>query len=258
MILNLPLATVETFLFVLLRMGALLTAVPFLDSRVIPFFFKFGLIVALSLLLMPMIAIPAQPLAGLPLVFGLAVVKELLIGATIGLVVRLLFAGIQMAGQLIGFQMGFAIANVIDPATSDQVPLLAQFVDLVATLVFLLINAHHVLIRALVGSFEAIPPGGFQVSRPLALQLVHNGGQMFMIALQVGAPVIVALLLTSVALGLVARTVPQMNIFIVAMPLNIIVGLLFLGVSLPYLSGFLQRLFGALSNQMPLLLRAMG
>ncbi len=258
MIVNLPLATVETFFFVLLRMGALLTAVPFLETRSVPFVFKTGFLVALSLLLMPMVSVPAQPLSGLPLAFGLTVVKELLIGATIGLAIRLLFAGMQMAGQLIGFQMSFAIANVIDPQTSDQVPLLGQFVDLIATLIFLLINAHHVVIRALAGSFETIAPGGFQVSRPLLLQMVHSGGQMFVIALQVGAPVIVALLLTSVALGLVARTVPQMNIFIVSMPLNIIIGLLFLGISLPYLSSFLQRLFGALNSQLPLLLRAMG
>ena len=258
MTLDIPLPAVETFIFVLLRMGALLLALPFLESRAVPAVFKFGLVFALSLLVMPLLQSAAVPVSIQPVAFVLIVVKEALIGIAIAISVRVLFAGVQLAGQLAGFQMSLAIANVIDPQTSAQVPLLAQFFDLVALLIFLLINAHHGVIRALVNSFERIPPGAMRLSDPLLEQLVRMTGDIFVIALQVGAPVIVALLLTSVALGLVARTVPQMNIFIVAMPLKIAIGLLFIGISLPYLAGFLQRIFGALAGQVPLLIRAMG
>lgn len=258
MTLTVPLATVEAFLYVLLRIGALLLALSFFQSRAVPSVFKVGFVVGVSLLVVPLLPPPAVSTAPGPLALGLLASKEVLVGAAIGLAIRTLFAGLQLAGQLAGFQMGMAIANVMDPQTSAQVPLLGQFLDLVGLLTFLILDVHHHVIRAVVRSFEIIPAGGLQLSAPLSRHLVDMTGAIFTIALQVGAPVIVALLLVSVALGLVARTVPQMNIFIVAMPVKIVIGLLFLGVSLPYLAGYLHRLFGSLGTHLPVLLRAMG
>lgn len=258
MSLNFPLATIETFLFVLLRIGALLLALSFFQSRAVPSVFKFGFVFGVSLLVVPLLPTPAVAAAPGPLALGLIATKELLVGAGIGLAIRTFFAGVQLAGQMAGFQMGMAIANVMDPQTSAQVPILGQFLDLVALLTFLILDVHHHVIRAVVGSFEIIPAGGLQISAPLSRHLVDMTGAIFTIALQVGAPVIVSLLLVSVALGLVARTVPQMNIFIVAMPVKIVIGLLFLGLSLPYLADYLHRLFGSLDTHLPVLLRAMG
>jgi flagellar biosynthetic protein FliR len=175
----------------------------------------------------------------------------------IGFSVKLLFAGIQLAGQLAGYQMGLAIANVMDPATSEQVPLLAQFNNLIGLLVFLSINAHYWFIKALTESFRLVPPLNVNFGNSLMEQFIRLSGNMFVIALQVGAPVIAAMLLTSVAFGLIARTVPQMNVFIVAMPLKIGVGLLFIGFGLPYFSAFLQNIFSDLGQDIILMLKAM-
>jgi flagellar biosynthetic protein FliR len=126
-----------------------------------------------------------------------------------------------------------------------------------AMLLLLATNAHHIFLRALAESYRLVPPFGFHFSNSLTQQLVDLGGKMFVVAVQVGAPIIAALLLTSVAFGLIARTVPQMNVFIVAMPLKIGVGLLFLSFSLPYLSSFLNALFRGLNKNILMLLKAM-
>jgi flagellar biosynthetic protein FliR len=147
-----------------------------------------------------------------------------------------------------GFQMGFAIANVMDPSSNLQIPLLSQFLNLFALIIFLGLNMHYYFLEALAEAFEVIPPFGASFHQwlfPFMMKLVEA---MYIIAIKIGAPVTVAMLLTSVALGLIARTVPQMQIFIVAMPLKIILGLIFLGLSLPFCATFLQGAFRDLGN----------
>ena len=185
----------------------------------------------------------AAPTVTGPVALALGLFREIILGAAIGLAVKIFFAAAQLAGQTVGYQMGMAIANVMDPATSAQVPILAQFNNLIAVLIFLVINAHHWFIRALAESFNRIPLGGFDFSPAVFEHLIRLSSTMFLVAVKIGAPVIVALLLTSVALGLVARTVPQMNIFMVAMPLKIVIGLVFLGICLPHMVSFLRQLF---------------
>ena len=162
-----------------------------------------------------------------------------------------------MAGQLAGYQMGLAIANVMDPASNQQVPILAQFNNVIALLIFVATNAHHWFIRALAESYRLVEPFGFHFSNSLMEQLLNSAGTMFIIAIKVGSPVIAALLLSTVAFGLIARTVSQMNIFIVAMPLKIAVGFLFIGFSLPFFIAFLKQLFSGLGVTIFNLLKAM-
>jgi flagellar biosynthetic protein FliR len=125
-----------------------------------------------------------------------------------------------------------------------------------ALLIFLTVNAHHWFLRALAESYRLVPPFGFQVSNSLMEQIVQLAGSMFVIGLKIGAPIIAVLLLTSIAFGLIARTVPQMNVFFVAMPLKIFIGLLFLGFSLPFLLSFLKQLFRGLGETIFLILKA--
>lgn len=197
--------------------------------------------------------VSASPTEVIP--FGLGIICEILLGISIGLSVKLLFAGIQLAGQLVGFQMGLAIVNVMDPQSSAQVPILAQFNNLVAMLVFLAINAHHWFLRALVESFNMVPLFNFSLTHSLINQLIMIAGNMFVVAIKIGAPIIATMLITSVAFGLVARTVPQMHIFIIAMPLKILVGLLVLSLTMPYLTSFLGGLFTELGNDILILLK---
>ncbi|UCD81771.1 MAG: flagellar biosynthetic protein FliR [Desulfobacterales bacterium] len=231
--------------------------IPVFESNTIPHLFKLALAFAASLILFPMLKLNPIPVTGSLIALGIGAAREILLGLTIGFSVKFIFAGVQLAGQLTGYQMGLAIADVLDPAASQQIPLLAQFNNLVALLIFLSINAHYWFIRALAQSYRLVPPLSAHFGGSLTEQLVQLGGNMFVIAVQVGAPVIAVLLVTSAAFGLVARTVPQMNVFIVAMPLKIGVGLIFLGFSLPYFAAFLKKLFNGLGEHILIMLKAM-
>jgi len=248
----------QLLLFIFLRVGAIFMFLPIFNSRAIPILFKFGFALAVAFVLHPLLSGQLRPLFATIPELALAAACELMIGILIGLAVRTLFAGFQMAGQMAGYQMGMAIANVMDPATSAQVPILATFYNLIAILVFLSINAHLFMLRAMVESFQLVPLFGYGFNQDVMQHIIHLAGDMFVVALKIGAPVIVSLLITSAALGLVARTIPQMNIFIVAMPLKIAIGLIFLGMSLPYMGEFLSRTFATMGQSVLLLMRAMG
>ncbi|MGD2184590.1 MAG: flagellar biosynthetic protein FliR [Desulfobacterales bacterium] len=253
---SVPLPQLQIFFLIFMRVGAILMSMPIFKSQTIPVLFKVGLALAASMVLFPILKSGNFPaFTGLvPLAIG--IIGEILLGILIGLAVNLIFVGLQLAGQLAGYQMGLALARVMDPSARQQLPLLAQFYQMFALLIFLTVNAHHWFLRALADSYRLVPPFGFHFSNSLMEQLVSMAGNMFVIAIKVGAPVITAMLLTSVAFGLIARTVSQMNVFIVAIPLKIGIGLFFIGVSLPYLSSFLKALFSKLGDMIMLLLRA--
>ena len=256
--LRLPFDQIVLFFMVLMRVVAIFVAIPVFSSRSLPVMVKAGLSLAVALAIFPVLDLGR--IDGLEnwslLVVGAT--GEFLLGACLGLLVRLLFAGVQMAGQIAGYQMGLAIANIMDPATSLQIPILAQAYNLMAMLIFLTIDAHHWFFRSLVDSYSLLPLFNFRLSASIVHHLVDTAGAMFVIAVKIGAPVIVVLILTSVAFGLLARTVPQMNIFIVAMPLKIAVGLAFVIFSLPYFRFFLIELFRDFSAQLNGVIRLMG
>jgi flagellar biosynthetic protein FliR len=256
--LRLPFDQLMLFCMVLLRVIAIFVAMPVFSSRNLPGMIKAGLALAVALAIFPVLDLGrVQGLENWVLLV-VGATSEFLLGACLGLLVRLLFAGVQMAGQIAGYQMGLAIANIMDPATSLQIPILAQAYNLMAMLIFLSIDAHHWFFRSLVDSFRLLPLFHFRLSASVINHLFDTAGAMFVIAVKIGAPVIVVLILTSVAFGLLARTVPQMNIFIVAMPLKIMVGLAFVIFSLPYCRLFLVTLFRDFGAQLNGVIRLMG
>jgi flagellar biosynthetic protein FliR len=217
---------------------------------------KAGLSVVLAMIIFPLVGFKEVYLTNVSSLVS-AMAGEILIGVIIGFTARLLFAAVQLAGQLIGFQMGFGIVNVIDPQTSTQISIIAQFQNLITLLVFLAINAHYWFILAVASSFELIPPLEFCFSNSLMEAIVSLSCDMFMVAAKIAAPVIAVLLFTSVALGLIARTVPQMNIFIVGFPLKIAIGLFGVGFSLPLLSYMLRNLFRGMGEDIITLMKLM-
>jgi flagellar biosynthetic protein FliR len=254
--LSIPISELQIYFLIFLRVGAILMSMPILKSKSIPILFKFGLALTTSMVLFPMLDRTAFAVPDNLGTYAVGAFSEILMGLSIGIAVNLIFVGLQLAGQISGYQMGLALARVMDPSAGQQVPLLAQFFQLFAFLLFLILNAHHWFIRALVDSFELVPPFGFRLSGSLIAQIMQMAGNMYVIAIKVGAPVIAALLLTSIAFGLIARTVPQMNIMFVAMPLKILVGLLFIGFSLPYLAAFIRTVFSNLGNTIFILMKA--
>lgn len=182
---------------------------------------------------------------------------ELAIGFTFGFAVQLLMASVQLSGQVIGLQMGFGLATVLDPQTSQQVSILAQIEVLLAMLIFLSLDAHHYFIRAVSYSFKVITPGGFNPAGQLARGLIDTVGQIFKLSVRIGAPVMITLLLVNFSLGLVARTVPQINVLVVGFPLNIAIGLLILFLFMPYFFSFMAGLFQGLESQIARMIQSM-
>ncbi len=253
-IVHIPLLELQAFFFIFLRVGAIVMTLPVLDNRTIPILFKAGLALGISLHIHPLVDSQSAPALLEVLPFGIGVVNEILLGVLVGLSVKLVFVGVQMAGQLAGFQMGFSIANIFDPGANSQISLLAQIYHLAALLVFLTLDAHHLLIRAIVNSFRLVPPLGFRLTGPGLERFLVLSGDLFTVAVKVGAPIVIVMLLFSVGLAIVSRAVPQMNVFFVAMPAQIAVGLFFIGVTFPFLLQFLKITFENLHRTVGLIL----
>lgn len=255
---EIPLAQLIAFSLILLRVSAVLFTAPLFSSENVPTILKIGMSVAFSIVIaqaMPFekFRMPSSFAGYLPGVFS-----ELALGLTIGYAARLIFAAVQLSGELMGFQMGFGMASIIDPTTNIRVPALSHFQNVLAFLIFLSINAHYWFIKALAASFKAVPIFGFNPNGQLLEVLVRLSGEMFVIALKIAAPVIAALVLTTVALGLLAKTVPQLNLFIISIPINIVIGVAVLGFSLPFLAQFFFSMFDKLGHDIFSIINYMG
>jgi flagellar biosynthetic protein FliR len=252
---NFSAGQIELFFLVLLRVSTIVVMIPILGDRTTPVRVKGGLAIFITFLVLPSV----DPAAGADDLFtlGLRMGGEVLIGIILGFACRLAFTGIQMAGQLVGFQIGFSIVNIIDPLTSEQVSIVAELQYLFAGLLFLGVNGHHMLIQAVSESYSVLPVLGFHMTGELAQSLVDLSRNMFVIAVKISAPIVVALLFANIGLGLIARTVPQMNVFIVGFPLQIAIGLIGIGLTIPVFLQIVEGLFSNLPAEMGLLLRAM-
>lgn len=246
-----------TFLFALMRVSLILFLMPFFGGQTLPTAVKAALCLVLTLALWPRLPLVGQELPAHP--FGLAIIfgTELMLGMILGLAIRFLFAAIQTGGQLIGFQMGFAMVNAVDPDSGASEAVTAHFLYMVSLLTFLTFNGHLYLLDGLMKSFDFIPPGKIMLSSGLASQIFLMSGQLFVLAIQIGAPAIAAILLTDLALALVSRAAPQMNVLIIGFPIKISIGFLFLGIIFEiislYVEGFVSRmpaLFTQLINLM--------
>ncbi len=245
----------QLFIFILLRVSAMVVTIPIFGNRNVPVRAKGGLSLMIAFLLFPFIKFHLPPLEIFSLILGM--LGEVIIGIIIGFAGRLAFAGVQIAGQLIGFQMGFAVVNVFDPITSEQVSIIAQFQYLIAMLIFLAVDGHHVFLFAIAESYRIILPFDFCFSVELMQSIVEISKDIFIIAVKIGAPVITALLMTSIGFGLIARTVPQINILIVGFPLKIAIGLIGIGLSLPLFTKIMGRVFLAYEVKLNMLFHLM-
>jgi flagellar biosynthetic protein FliR len=233
-----------TFLLVLARIGGLMVAAPMFGHVLVPVRVRAGLAVVLAAVLTPAVPPVAEAATSVWALAGLAVVESA-VGVALGLVAQFVFAGVQLGGQIAGNQMGFGLVNLIDPQTHAQVTIVAQWEQLLVLLLFLVLDIHHLLIRALLGSFQAAPPGAVVLTAASLRAVVGLAADMFAVGVRIAAPVLIALLLTNGALGVLARTVPQLNVFVVGFPLSVGVGLVVLGASLPFTFRMLEsRFFG--------------
>ncbi len=236
------------FLLVLLRVSALLIVAPIFGHRLYPARAKVGLAFMVSMIVFPLVAEAGLDVPEGFLPYALILIREVMMGLVLGFSVLLLFIGIQFAGELAGLQMGFGIVNVIDPQSQNQVSIIGQFLNILAVLLVLSLDGHHIILNGLLASFDVVPLGGVVLKVSVIEKLMTITGEIFSIAIKISAPVLIALFLVSTAMGVLARTVPQMNVFIVGFPVQLAVGMFVLVASLPLFKILLVKLLHILER----------
>ena len=230
-----------TLLWPFMRIGAMFAAVPIFSSRSVPVRIRVLLAFLISWMLIPVI--PEPPAVELISAQALLIsINQVLIGVAMGFILQLVFAAFIIAGQSIAMAMGLGFASMIDPQNGMQVPVISQAFLIMATLIFLALNGHLLLIEVLANSFHNLPVGMLVPSRDGLWQLVTWGSNMFAGGMLIALPAVAALLLVNLAFGVTTRAAPQLNIFAVGFPIMIMVGLAFLILTLPTITTHLSRL----------------
>lgn len=256
-ILDFSIGQFKIFWLILFRVFGILFYAPLFGSKNIPTRVKIGLAMMVSLTVFPLIGNQMIPLPDNAYFYFLFVIKEFIIGMILGLVTLLLFVGVQFTGQIIGLEMGFTIVNVIDPQSNLQVSIIGQIYYLIVIMLFLTLNGHYLVIKTIVNSFRILPIHQFDLNTQVGELLIKYSSQMFELAVEVGAPIIVILFLASAALGIMARVVPQMNIFVIGFPIKIGLGLFGIALSVVFFYGAFLKIMHLLYNNITELLKAL-
>lgn len=249
-----PVEQFQTFLVVTSRIAGFIGAIPVISSAQTPGRVKTALVVAISLTLFPLMADGVPRVNFAPVPFMLLLVSEVLLGVLLGLVARLIFTAVEFGATVIGFQMGFAAANVFDPQSERQVALISQFQNIFAILIFLAINGHYLFLQTAVMSYELLPPGQLDLSGEAVPYLMELASHMFAIGVQFSAPVLAVLLLSGLILGILARVFPQLNVFLISFPVNIGTAFIVIALTLGMLSMLIRREFDTLGERFMIIL----
>ncbi|HZV54726.1 MAG TPA: flagellar biosynthetic protein FliR [Rhodocyclaceae bacterium] len=235
-------AWLAAFMFPLARILGLLAMAPVFNNAGLPTRIRLliGLAIAFALApaLPPMPAIPAGSWLGLTVL-----AQQTLIGVLIGFTLRIVFSAVDIAGELIGLQMGLSFAIFYDPQNAGQTPVLSEFLGLLATLMFLAMNGHLLALSVLAESFQLLPVSATPFSAQSFHAVVSSAATVFAAGLLLSLPLIAALLITNIAMGVLSRVAPQLNLFAVGFPVTMIAGFTVLMISMPYFGAALERLF---------------
>ena len=226
---------ISAYAWPFLRILALFSTAPLFNQRAVPVRIKVALAALIAFVVVP--SLPSPPVDANP---GWLLFQQLAIGLSIGLALHVMFAAFSVAGDLLGLQMGLSFASFIDPARNQAEPIVGSLLGLLATLVFLSMNGHLVLVAGIAESFRAVPVGA---SVPLASDwkaLALLGGTLFALGVHMALPVLATMLILNLALGVLARVAPQLNLFAVGFPATILVGLLALALAVPLMGPFLE------------------
>jgi flagellar biosynthetic protein FliR len=223
------------------RVSALMVFAPFLASTAISPRIKAGFTVALTALLYPVVA-PNLPALSGPRAWQV-VGGDFVIGLIMGITLQFVFEGVELAGQVAGFQVGHSLANLINPLSAAETPVLSNFYQLVALLIFLQLDVHHWVLRGLVKSFEYCPPGRVVATPALAEGIWRAAGGMLIIAVQIAIPILLATMLIDISLGFLGRASPQLPVLFVGISVKSVVAILVIMGTLRFWPGLLERYF---------------
>lgn len=242
----------ELFLIVFVRCSGIFLVSPFFSSQNIPNRFKVGLIFFLSIILTSTLQISVSDLE-IPMI--VLIFKELLVGSIIGFISYIFFSSFYVMGQIVDMNIGFGMINVVDPQNRIQVPLMGNFYYILAFLLLLTIDGHHTIINSIVDSYEFIPIGAFKITENIAYFIINLISKMFILGFRLSMPVFFTIFLLDILLGILVRTIPQMNIFVVGLPLKIFIGIIAILISIPVFNGIVSNSFKELIEDINILLR---
>jgi flagellar biosynthetic protein FliR len=227
------------------RIAALLTVAPIFGTRSVPVRVRMGLALTLTLVIAPVVSTHLPDIELFSAQGVLVTAQQVLIGLSIGFAMRLLFTVLQVAGQLVAQLMGLGFAAMVDPQSGVQVPVVSQLYVIVATLAFLSLDGHLLLIRALADSFQVLQVASYGVGQDALWSLATQAGWVFSSALLIALPSMAALLVVNLAFGVMTRAAPQLNVFAVGFPVVLILGFVIMFITLPSLVFQLGDLFDA-------------
>lgn len=236
-----PLEMVARFVYILARLGGIVIFVPFWSNSAVSARIRISLALMLTLVTYPLVE-SAIVVGSLDI--GVVIknlIGELIIGFALGLVVRFVFAGIEFAGHLIGFELGVSVINTIDPQSPVRVSAISAFLTFFASIVFLNLDMHHWCLRAVIDSFAIVPVGQVHLTGAALDMLLTLAGQIFAIGLQLSAAVVVVLVITDIALGIITRAAPQIQLLVISFPIKTLVGISTLGLALYFFPAAVER-----------------
>jgi flagellar biosynthetic protein FliR len=250
-------AEIVRFGIVLVRLSGIMIFAPFFSNQSIPVLLR-----VVFTLFATLVLAPALPLSSLPAGLDLSnlttvFVNEIVVGAVLGLAASFVFAGLQFAGQMISFLLGFSLINVIDPQTQVEAPVFSFINNYVGLLFFLLINGHHWFLLAISESFRVLSVGGIHLQAPLLAYIIQLSAQVLVIGIRIAGPVIAVTVITDIVMGVIGRAAPQINIIIVGMPLKTLVGFSCLSFSFYFLPRYLEDLYSLLFKTLFALVQGM-
>jgi flagellar biosynthetic protein FliR len=248
---------VALFMLVFARISAFMVTAPLFVQPNVPVVLKAGLAVLLAILLFPVVEAGAITPPETSLGFILALVVEIAIGLALGFITSMIFASLSVAGQYIDIKMGFFMSFVFDPMSGTQTTIMARFLVLVGLVLFLNMDGHHMLLAGLARSFDIVPVMGAQLQAGLGLVAIRSFTGMITVAVQIAAPVMAVVIIVDISLGLIGRTVPQMNIFMLGFTVKIFLGILTMSIMVPLMGAIFRSLFNMMERDMYLLLKGL-
>ncbi|WP_347491376.1 flagellar biosynthetic protein FliR [Desulfoscipio sp. XC116] len=245
------------FFLVLARLSAFFAVGPLFSMSNIPGLVKIGLSFAVAVIIFPTVNTDTAvyPPDGWQYIFAL--VREVLVGLALGYIASLLLNALIYAGSLIDMQIGFFMSLIFDPVAGATAGIISRFLHLLGLAVLLAVNGHHMIIAALVRSYTVLPVNVAQVNGDSAMFLIKVFGQMITIGVQIAAPIIAVMLVIDVTLGLLARTAPQINVFMLGFPIKIIFGMVTLSVMVPVLVRIIYSICSIIEQDMVILMKGM-
>jgi len=241
-----------------LRVSGFMFTTPVFGSKLVPTMVRVWLALLVAVLLMPSL----KGVGELPAIgsgaFMIVAAREVLLGLLIGFVSSFFLYGVEFAGHVVGLQMGFGTSTLFDPVTETEVSVLGTLKGMLAVTLFLVVNGHHQVLSTFASSYRMIPPGGSGLAAAGVGGMVAATASIFNVAVRVSIPMLSALLMAEVGIAMLAKTVPQMNIFVVGFPVKVMLGLAVFGFSVPYVGAVIAKAINATNSDLRMILSGLG